>query len=169
MCNLDDQYPVRMAYFRSMDVKRIDGTESHLVIPLFDRYRVFYKQPSDPDLARRFIQARLDHNESTIFVAIEGNAAVGFVQLYPLFSSVSAARNWILNDLFVEPAFRRHRIGGALIQAALNFARETGGKFVELETGADNAIAQEIYERIGFARRMPDTGFFLYRVDLMNG
>jgi ribosomal protein S18 acetylase RimI-like enzyme len=157
-----------MAYFRSMDIKQIDGAESHLVIPLFDRYRVFYKQPSDPDLAGRFIQARLDRNESTIFVAMEGDTAVGFVQLYPLFSSVSAARNWILNDLFVEPAFRRRRIGGALIQAALDFSREQGGKFVELETAVDNAVAQELYERIGFAKRIPDTSFFLYRIDLTN-
>lgn len=155
-----------MAYFQPMDVKRIGSTESHLVVPLFDRYRVFYRQPSNPELARCFIEARLDNNESTIFVAMDGETAVGFVQLYPLFSSVKAARNWILNDLFVEPAFRKRKIGRVLIQTALCFAREQGGKFVELETGVDNVVAQGLYERMGFARQTTGADCFIYRIEL---
>ena len=149
-----------------MDVKRIGITESHLIVPLFDRYRVFYQQPSDLGLARRFIEARLENNESTIFAAMEGETAVGFVQLYPLFSSLRATRDWIINDLFVEPACRRRRIGHALVQQALRFASEQGGNFVELETGPDNIVAQGLYERMGFARRTAGTDYFIYRIDL---
>ena len=149
-----------------MDVKRIGITESHLIAPLFDRYRVFYQQSSDPDLARRFIEARLENNESTIFAAIEGETAVGFVQLYPLFSSLRATRDWILNDLFVEAASRKRRIGHALVQKALRFASEQGGNFVELETGPDNIAAQRLYERMGFERRTAGTDYFIYRIEL---
>jgi ribosomal protein S18 acetylase RimI-like enzyme len=148
-----------------MNIKRINSAESHLVISLFDQYRIFYKQPSDPDLARRFIEARLDRDESTIFVAMEGGTAIGFVQLYPHFSSVRASRDWILNDLFVDPAFRGKQIGLALLRMALNFASEQGGTFVELETGVDNANAQRLYEGVGFARRQPCTDYLTYRID----
>ncbi len=62
------------------------------VAPLFDLYRVFYGKPSDPALARAFIQPRLVRDDSVILVASLAGDAVGFTQLYPCFSSVSATR-----------------------------------------------------------------------------
>ena len=44
----------------------------------------------------------------------EEEVATGFVQLYPMFSSVRARRTWVLNDLFVEAQFRRGGIAGSL-------------------------------------------------------
>ena len=84
------------------------------VAPLFDAYRQFYQQPSDPALARAFIAERLARSESVIFLAERDGQAVGFVQLYPLFSSTAARprRLWLLNDLFVSPVGPRRR-GGA--------------------------------------------------------
>src|SRR5204863_4908800 len=62
-----------------------------LIAPMFDRYRQFYGKPADPKLAETFIRDRLKAKESVIFIAIpEGGSeeALGFVQLYPSFSSV---------------------------------------------------------------------------------
>jgi hypothetical protein len=53
-----------------MEIKRIKNYEASLVISLFDKYRMFYKQPTDPALAQTYIKERLDKNESVIFVAI---------------------------------------------------------------------------------------------------
>jgi hypothetical protein len=85
-----------------MEIRKIDKSESHLVIALFDKYRVFYKQDSDLPRARKFIRARLENNESTIFVGIDKKQAkpVGFTQLYLRYSSVRTIRNWVLNDLY---------------------------------------------------------------------
>ena len=69
--------------------------------PLFDGYRVFYKQPSDLEKATEFLTQRFQKNDSVIFMAFEGASALGFTQLYPSFSSVSMQRTYILNDLFV--------------------------------------------------------------------
>tara|TARA_Y100001001_G_C7809447_1_gene239245 strand:- start:28 stop:258 length:231 start_codon:yes stop_codon:yes gene_type:complete len=74
-----------------MEIKRIKKSESHLVIGLFDKYRVFYKQEPDLALAKEFIQARLNNDESIIFVAIKEGQPVGFTQLYPKYSSVSVS------------------------------------------------------------------------------
>src|SRR5215469_7546293 len=75
---------------------------------LFDAYRVFYRQPSDPGKARDFLGERLERGESVIFLAHDGGgAALGFTQLYPCFSSVAARRLWVLNDLYVERWARR--------------------------------------------------------------
>src|SRR5581483_8937251 len=82
--------------------------------PLFDAYRQFYRQPPDLDGAREFLTERLTRKESVVFLAVaEGArepAALGFVQLYPSFSSVKMRRIWVLNDLFVAREARRHGV-----------------------------------------------------------
>ena len=75
-----------------------------LLVRLFDAYRQFYRKPSDVDLARRFLLERFQHNQSIVFLALQQDgSAVGFTQLFPSFSSVTAARSFILNDLYVWP------------------------------------------------------------------
>ncbi|MGH2644915.1 MAG: GNAT family N-acetyltransferase [Chitinophagaceae bacterium] len=153
-----------------MEIKRINISESHLVIDLFDKYRIFYKHPSDIQLAHDFIQARLDNNESVISVAFiqkgKERIPVCFTQLYPGYSSGRAICHWILNDLYVEKEFRHQGIGEALIKTALEFAKGTGRKFVELSTAIDNFIAQKLYEKMGFEKQVPDTEFLTYRINM---
>ncbi|WP_419165616.1 N-acetyltransferase family protein [Candidatus Palauibacter sp.] len=119
--------------------------------PLFDGYRQFYRQPSDPEGARRFLAERLGAGESRVFVAEtpEGRA-VGFVQLFPSFSSVSMKRLWILNDLFVVPEARKTGVGRALMERARQLAVETGAKGLILETESHNAPAKTLYEDLGW-------------------
>jgi len=150
-----------------MRIIRINNTQGNLVFELFDQYRTFYQQESDIELARNYIQARLDTNESVIFVALNDNSvAIGFTQLYPNYSSVRAVKNWTLNDLYVEKDYRKQGVGKELIMAALNFAKENNAKFVELSTAIDNYTAQSLYEQIGFEKQDPDTGFYTYRINV---
>src|SRR5215470_16215356 len=96
------------------------------IAPLFDAYRQFYRQPPDLSLARAFLAERFAHHESVIFLALDGNRAVGFTQLYPLFSSVRANRIYLLNDLYVVPEARRGGAARRLLQTAADFARSNG-------------------------------------------
>jgi ribosomal protein S18 acetylase RimI-like enzyme len=154
-----------------MEIKRINGSQSNLVINLFDKYRIFYKQQPDISLARNFIQTRLDNNESVIFVAlIDGNnkiKPVGFTQLYPKYSSVRAVKNWILNDLYVEAEYRKQGVGEKLIKRAMHFAKENNAKFLELSTAGNNYTAQKLYEQIGFEKQEPDKEFYTYKISLI--
>ncbi len=149
-----------------MKIIRIEQSQCELVVKLFNDYRIFYKQPSDIDLARAFLQQRLKNNESVVFVAIDSDVAIGFTQLYPKFSSMRAIRDWVLNDLFVDPKFRKKGIGEKLIQEAIAFARLDGATFVDLSTAVDNYTAQSLYERIGFIRKGNDSEFYAYRKKL---
>jgi ribosomal protein S18 acetylase RimI-like enzyme len=153
-----------------MNIRQISSLESEYVVGLFDKYRTFYRQSSDLDLARTFIQTRLKNKESVIFAAsIEENGKsvpVGFTQLYPNYSSIRAVKNWILNDLYVEPGYRNRHIGTALIRKAMEFARWEGAQFVELSTATDNFIAQGLYEGMGFIKQSFYTDFFTYRLIL---
>jgi ribosomal protein S18 acetylase RimI-like enzyme len=132
-----------------MQIIRIDIARINLVIDLFDKYRVFYKQPPDIERATTFLTERLKNNESIIFAALAEKDGmqipVGFTQLYPAYSSVRTIRNWILNDLYVEPDYRKQGIGEALIRTAMRFAQEKGAKYVQLETAVNNFTAQKLY------------------------
>ena len=135
-----------------MVIQKATLNELHSLSELFDLYRVFYEQPSDLKGAKEFLNERLVNEESVVFIALDADDSLGFVQLYPSFSSISMQRSWILNDLFVKESARRKGLGEKLLQAAITFARETGANAVSLETGKENVNAQRLYERFGFVK-----------------
>jgi len=146
-------------------VRQAGPADADVVAPLFDAYRQFYEQPSDLTLARRFIVERLERAESVVFLAERDGRAVGFVQLYPLFSSTAARprRLWLLNDLFVAPEARGSGIGRALLARARRLAEETGATGLELATARSNTTAQRLYESVGYRR---DDAFLRYELGL---
>lgn len=134
-----------------------------LITPLFDLYRQFYKQSSDPDSAKEFLSARISNNESVIFWALDEDniAGMGFVQLYPIFSSVGMKRLWLLNDLYVHEDYRKTGVGEALMDKAREFATETKAKGIILETEKTNAQAQNLYDKLGYKRDKDHFYFYL--------
>lgn len=149
-----------------LEIKRIDLNEANLVVGLFNQYRIFYGKFSDLGMAKAFIDARLENNESVIFVASADDKPIGFTQLYPKYSSVGLIKNWILNDLFVDPEYRKQGIGEMLIKTVMDFAKTQGSTFVQLETAVDNFTAQSLYEQIGFVKQGPDEEFLLYKIEI---
>lgn len=132
-------------------IRRATRADVDAVAPLFDAYRQFYEKAPDLAGARAFLRARLERDESAVYVAEDGRgAAVGFTQLYPSFSSGSLAAIWVLNDLFVTPSARRTGAGRALLRAATEHARATGAIRLTLMTAHSNAKAQALYESEGW-------------------
>jgi GNAT superfamily N-acetyltransferase len=150
----------------TLDVVTATVDDLSLLVPLFDGYRQFYRQTSDPEGAHRFLAAHFAHGTSVIFLAlrvtIQGErSACGFTQLYPSFSSVSLKPLWILNDLFVAPDARRLGVGRALLSHARAFAVSTGARGLTLQTAVDNSFAQALYEGAGWQR---DEQFYSYNL-----
>lgn len=120
---------------------------------LFDEYRVFYGKESDLTGAKKFLSERISNNESIAYIALdEVNNAMGFVHLYPLFSSTRMARLWLLNDLYVNENYRKLGAGEALIDRAKQLARETNSRGLILETANDNHPAQALYIKTGWVK-----------------
>ncbi len=137
----------------SITVRQATIHDLDLIAPLFDGYRQFYGQPADLDLALRFLRERFRHHDSVLLLAVnEEGEGVGFVQLYPLFSSVRAARSYLLNDLFVASMARRHGVAVALMHEAVDFARAVGAVGMSLSTAHMNEPAQRLYESLGWKR-----------------
>ena len=134
----------------SISIRRATGSDLDAVAPLFDAYRQFYHQPSDLPRARGWLRDRIARDESVVLLAERDGGAIGFTQLYPMFSSVRTARLWILNDLFVAAGARRQGVARGLLDAAARFGREDGAAGLMLETGRDNAAARALYLAAGW-------------------
>lgn len=132
------------------------------VSQLFNDYRIFYKQKSDIALAKEFLTQRVTQSESIIFYAKDGsNKYLGFVQLFPVFSSVSAQRIWLLNDLYVSKVARGHGIGTLLLNRAKQMAKKLQAKGIVLETEIQNEGAQKLYEKLGYVKDQEHYHYFL--------
>ena len=132
--------------------------------PLFDAYRQFYDKKSDVKAAEKFLEARIVNDESVIFLAYNAEEkAVGFVQLFPSFSSTRMKRFWILNDLFVSPEFRGQGFSRELIEEAKNLCRKTDACAMLLETSVTNDIGNSLYPSAGFQLR-DDANFYEWEV-----
>ena len=146
-------------------MKIIRANSSHVedVALMFDAYRVFYEKTSDIEGAHRFIRARLEKNDSVIFIAIDDDGdGLGFVQLYPTFSSITMRKIWILNDLFVAEDARGTGVATSLLERARVYAIETHAKGLTLQTGVNNTAAQQLYEKLGWRR---DEDYYTYYID----
>ena len=117
---------------------------------LFNQYRIFYGKDSNESACYRFLFERIANNESVIFVAEHNEQSLGFVQLYPSFSSVSLLPTWILNDVYVLSDARRQGIAKALIQRCQEFVQEQQHKALSLETAPTNIAAKALYQQLGF-------------------
>lgn len=127
---------------------------------LFDTYRQFYQQTPDLALAKAFIAARLNKQDSMIFVAENSeNKLIGFCQIYPSFCSVIAAKIGVLYDLYVDESARKTGAGRALMLAAHEYAAKNGMERLDLTTAKDNVKAQGLYESLGWVR---DEVFYAY-------
>lgn len=146
-----------------IEVRQASLEDMDNLSPLFNDYRMFYGRDSDLESARTFLTHRYQRGESIIFLAVSAGNPVGFAQLYPSFSSISLARTYLLNDLFVQKNARRKGVAKALIESAEIYARHTGAIRLTLSTAIDNGTAQATYEATGWRK---DNNFFVYHLPI---
>lgn len=144
-------------------IERASRSDLPALATLFEAYRAFYRRPPDRAAVERFLEERLERGDSVIFVARLDGSAVGFTQLYPIFSSLLVGRAFILNDLYVAEAARGRGVGRALLDRAVAHGRAVGAVYLELATETSNLEAQRLYEAAGWSR---ESGFYHYSFEL---
>ena len=150
----------------SFAIRAATAADIPTIAPLFDAYRQFYGKPADPQVALDFIRERLENKESVIFLAEDpARRVLGFVQLFPSFTSVQARRLWVLNDLYVASEARGLGVGRALMNAAKDHAIKTGAKRLTLETMDDNEKAWKLYESLGYVKSASDVRYYTLELD----
>lgn len=133
-------------------------------VTIVDEYRKFFDFGLSPNKTKEFFQRLQEKNEAATFIAIsEKDEVMGFVNLYPSYSTLSLRKIWILNDLGVSSKFRRLGVARALIKKSIEFAKASDAIRIELKTGKTNLDAQKLYTEIGFKT---DRDNLYYRVPI---
>jgi len=132
-------------------------TEADLpdLLPLMRGYCDFYEvaPPDEALLAMsRVLIADPERQGLQLIARDDDGAAVGFATIFWTWSTLSAAKLGVMNDLFVAEGARGGRIADALIAACVEHCREHGATELAWQTAHTNQRAQAVYERVG-ARR----------------
>ncbi|MFT2112729.1 GNAT family N-acetyltransferase [Marinomonas sp. 2405UD68-3] len=115
-----------------------------------DMYRQFYGEISDIKSSISFIGNRIISNESVIFVAQKKEKIIGFIQLFPSFSSVTLQKMFIVNDLYVSDKCRGQGVGRALLKESAHYGISKNIKQLFIEGAVSNVKARGLYEDFGF-------------------
>ena len=106
----------------------------------------------DPEKQRRALELILaDPSRARIYVAREREQVLAMVALHFTTSTAEGGRVAWLEDCIVHPEHRRRGVGKALLAHVLEQARAEGALRVMLLTDGDNARAQALYRKLGFA------------------
>ena len=137
-----------------MELKILRANKSHIesVSILFDMYRQFYKYQKDLNNSKNYIYKRIVNNESIIFIGIENENIIAFVQLYEAFDSLNLNKKLVLYDLYVLEKYRKLGIGRKLMNKSKDFAINNNFLRIELSTSIDNYSAQKLYESLDYIR-----------------
>ncbi len=120
---------------------------------LLELMREFYPQHEmhlDEKAARTAAQ-KLISNPSLgeIYLIFRGSDLAGYFALTFCFSLEFHGRFALLDELYLRQAFRRQKLGQAVVAFAEGRCRETGIKALRLEVGQQNAAAQALYRAAG--------------------
>jgi GNAT superfamily N-acetyltransferase len=62
----------------------------------------------------------------------------------------------ILDELYVRPDLRGHRLGSALLRGACDLVRDRGGTLMEINVDGEDTEARRFYEARGFTNTEPN-------------
>jgi GNAT superfamily N-acetyltransferase len=146
-------------------------TEADLpeLLPLMRGYCEFYEvEPADEALLAlaRTLITDPEHEGLQLIARDDDGAAVGFATVFWTWSTLSASRLGVMNDLFVAERARGGGVADALIEACAARCRERGATSLDWQTAHTNKRAQAVYDRIG-ARR--DDRWLDYSLDVTPG
>jgi GNAT superfamily N-acetyltransferase len=121
-------------------------------MPLMRGYCDFYEvNPSDEELLAfsRGLLASPELDGVQLLARDDKGRAIGFATILWTWSTLSASRIAVMNDLFVSPDGRGSGAADALIEACAERAREHGATSLEWQTARDNDRARKVYDRVG--------------------
>jgi GNAT superfamily N-acetyltransferase len=136
-------------------IKHVEPDDVDELLALMRAYCDFYEvSPPDADLLAIVGSLIADPiNEGVQLLARDaGGRAVGFATVYWTWSTTSACRLGIMNDLFVAEPARGRGIAERLIEACRAECAARGARQLAWQTAPDNLRAQAVYDRVGGTR-----------------
>ena len=114
------------------------------------------------DEVRASVERIMSGDDGEYLLGAVNGAPVGVCQMRFRWSVWKSAEDCWLEDLFVREEARRFGLGRALVDAAVERARERGCKRIELDVNEDNTAARALYEACGFLTEPKPPGKTLF-------
>jgi ribosomal protein S18 acetylase RimI-like enzyme len=127
--------------------------EARTVAKLLHDFNREFGEPTPPvvELAER-ITALLEGGDTVVLLV--GERADGVAVLRFRAAIWSTGLECYLAELYVVPACRRRGLGRALMEAALEVARDRGADTMEIGVDEPDLAARRLYEDLGFSNRV---------------
>jgi ribosomal protein S18 acetylase RimI-like enzyme len=140
-----------------MQITTVGVADVEDLLPLMREYCDFYGvEHTELDLEglARALTADPDCEGFQLLTRDDAGRPVGFATVYWCWSTLSASRIGVMNDLFVRSEARRRGIAEALIRECPARASGRGATSLRWQTAKDNLRAQRVYERGGAGQGM---------------
>lgn len=133
-------------------IRRADPEDAGAIARLLHDFNAEYDEPTPGVTAltgycRRLLEA------AEMMVLLAGDGPDGISLLRFRTSVWTGGPEAHLQELYVVPALRGRGIGGALLAATMEAAREAGATGIDLNTGETDTAARALYESRGFTNR----------------
>lgn len=126
----------------------------HEISSLLEMMRDFYEQQEMrfevPVATRAIHQLLVSPERGQIYLIFRGSELAGYFALTFCFSLEFHGRFALLDELYLREAFRRQKLGKAVVAFAEDLCRKAGVKALRLEVGRENKAAQSLYLTAGF-------------------
>jgi ribosomal protein S18 acetylase RimI-like enzyme len=146
-----------------LSVRRAEPGDAAVVGQLLHDFNSEFDEftPGPQALAER-VASLLPAGENTVLLAGDPPCGVAMLRFRPAIFTESL--ECYLAELYVAPAHRGQGLGRALMEAALDLAREAGASYMDLGTSEDDVAARALYESLGFTNRerLPDGPIMFY-------
>jgi GNAT superfamily N-acetyltransferase len=143
---------VRNRYSPDPNVRPGEPADAEAIGRLLHDFNSEYDEPT-PGPARLAERVRRLVGDGDITVLLAGGGPDGLAVLRFRPSIWSQALECFLAELYVVPAKRGQGLGRALMERAIELARERGADYMDLGTGEDDVAARALYESLGFDNR----------------
>ena len=135
-----------------MRVWRASAEDAEAVSQLMVRFRDDLGATRPPaEEIRASVERIIADDRAQFLLAADGARPLGVCQLRYRWSVWTSAEDCWLEDLYVTDEARRRGVGRALIEAALEAARERGCRRIELDVDEVNEAALALYRSCGFS------------------
>ena len=146
-----------------MTVRRAEVPDVEQIGRLLHDFNTEFGEPTPgPRALAERARLLLEQGDTAVLLAGDGPDGIALLRFRP--AIWSPGLECYLAELYVVPARRGQGLGRALMERAMDLARERGADHMDLGTSEDDTAARALYESLGFTNREggPDGPAMLY-------
>ena len=119
---------------------------------IFNLLNQLYDNKLNYEKFKEIYKMKLNDKNSYYIVAIENNKIIGVLTLELQIKLHRAKKQSFIEDLIVDESYRNRGIGKALLQNAVNYAKNNDCEVIELTSYINNEKAHKFYQNNGFIK-----------------